>query len=241
MIKIKIADKVIDIHNKYRFIVHLCKDYIVEDEALKCDFEVDATDEEIESESTQELKNLKYLESLAIYRKIADKMPHHSGFLMHGVIIDFDGVGIAFLAKSGVGKSTHMMNWKETFGDRVTVVNGDKPLIKIIDGVPYAYGTPWAGKEFLQTNMRTRLQKICFIERDEVNSCVPFDGDVFKRLLPQIYRSKDPITYFQTLDLVKAMTENTEQYIIKCNKDISSAAIAKEAMFSRTGIEHNRF
>ena len=100
-----------------------------------------------------------YLESLAIYRKIAEKVIEYNGFLLHGVVVEVNKCGIAFLARSGVGKSTHVMLWKELLKNKLTIINGDKPLVRIIDGKIFAYGTAWAGKEKLHKNTKTELRK----------------------------------------------------------------------------------
>ena len=43
-------------------------------------------------------------------------------------LISFDGQGIAFAAPSGTGKTTHIKLWQRLYGDRVEIINGDKPL-----------------------------------------------------------------------------------------------------------------
>lgn len=61
---------------------------------------------------------------------------------------------ILFTAPSGTGKSTHTRMWQECFGERVTVINDDKPLIKINDSEAVIYGTPWCGKHGIETMQR---------------------------------------------------------------------------------------
>ena len=53
-----------------------------------------------------------YLETLAIYRKIAEKMPAYDTFLFHGSAISVDGKAYIFTAKSSTGKSTHARLWR---------------------------------------------------------------------------------------------------------------------------------
>ena len=48
-----------------------------------------------------------YLETLAVYRKIAEWMPMYNTLLFHGSVIAVDGKAYLFTAKSGTGKSTH--------------------------------------------------------------------------------------------------------------------------------------
>ena len=82
-----------------------------------------------------------YLETLAVCRKIAERMPEYDTFLFHGSCIAVDGVGYLFTAKSGTGKSTHTRLWRELLDNRATMVNDDKPLIRIADDGLVIYGT----------------------------------------------------------------------------------------------------
>lgn len=224
MFCIRLADVVFGIENQYNYIENLCREYCVDDtpEIVVC-----ATEEEILAEANDETHDAGYLESLAVYRKIAEEMISRDGFLLHGVVLSVNGVGVAFLAKSGVGKSTHMSLWQSVLGEKVTVINGDKPLVRIIDGKAYAYGTPWAGKEGLQSNACVPLKKICFLERAEENSCVPLEkNDVLIKLLPQVYKPKTGAKLAATLDFVETMINGADFYQIRCNKEISAAETA---------------
>jgi len=224
MFNIRLADVVFSIDNKYSYVEKMCTDYICDDIGQ---VDICVTDEEINAEKTEADSDRGYLESLAVYRKIAEKIIDYKGFLMHGAVVEADGTGVAFLAKSGVGKSTHMMLWEKCLGTKFKVINGDKPLIRLIDGKIYAYGTPWAGKEKLQTNARTELEKICFLERAEENSCMPLSvKNVLEKFFPQIYRPSDGAKIIATLEMAEQVINNAEFYTIRCNMDISAAQTA---------------
>lgn len=231
MLKVQLAGLKIAIDNHYDYIVRYCRDYLCEFETA--DFTVSATEAEIASEDKEnEGYTMGYLETLAIYRKIAEKLVDREGFLMHGVIMDTNDCGIALLAKSGVGKSTHCRMWTELLGDKLTIVNGDKPLIRFDGGIPYAYGTPWAGKEGIQTNTRTPLKKVCFIQRAEENRCTRLDKkSALPRLMVQIYRMPNTELYLKTLDLVSRLVEHVEFYLIECTPAPAAAETAYKTLF----------
>ena len=232
MINVELAEFGIQIDNKYEYLERMCADYV---STRTADITVSVTDEEIQKEESEKITNKGYLESLAVYRKIAEWLPFRDGILMHGVVIDVEGEGIAFLAKSGVGKTTHMMNWKKHLGDKMTVVNGDKPLVRVTEEGIFAYGTPWAGKENLQTNSKTRLSAICFIERSETNECEEFKGDTFRKLLSQTYKPSDPAALIKSVELIGKIMATTRFYVIRCNKDVESAEVAYEKIIKKTG------
>ena len=54
-----------------------------------------------------------YLEDLAVYRRIAERMPLYDTFLCHGSAVAVDGRGYLFAAPSGTGKSTHAQLWQD--------------------------------------------------------------------------------------------------------------------------------
>ncbi len=229
MFVVELAQLNIAIDNKYQYIEDMCKDYITDKAA---DFTVAVTDEEIKAEESVEGDYpAGYLESLAVYRKIADRIIDYDGFLMHGVILDVEDVGVAFCAKSGTGKTTHMLLWKQLLGGKCTIINGDKPLVRIIDGNVYAYGTPWAGKEGFNKNDKTKLKKLCFINRSEENEVIPCTGrDVLEQLMSQIFIPQNGIRLLKTLDLLDRLIKSTDIYSIKCNMDISAAETAYEGI-----------
>lgn len=228
MFVVRLAELNISIENKYDYIKTMCRDYITD---KKADFCVSASDEEIRAEGNGKNFDMGYLESLAIYRKIAKKIIEYNGFLLHGVVAEVNNCGIVFLARSGVGKSTHASLWKELLKDKMTIINGDKPLVRIIDEKIFAYGTAWAGKENLHTNTKTELKKVCFIERSEKNECLLMDkNEVFERLIKQIYSPKDKSLFCLTLEHISALIEKCDFYLIKCNTDILSAKIAYEGI-----------
>lgn len=101
----------------------------------------------------------------------SDRLTSLGGMVLHGSSLAFEGNGLIFSAPSGTGKSTHTGLWREQYGDRVVMVNDDKPAIRFgEDGKPVIYGTPWSGKTELNTNVSAPLRAIVFLERSEKNA-----------------------------------------------------------------------
>ena len=65
--------------------------------------------------------------------------------LFHSSVVSHDAYGYMFLGKSGTGKSTHAQLWLKHIPN-TTLVNDDNPVVRIIEGKPYVYGSPWSGK-----------------------------------------------------------------------------------------------
>jgi hypothetical protein len=173
-----------------------------------------------------------YLETLAVYRKIAERMPAYNTFLFHGSCVAVDGIGYLFTAKSGTGKSTHSRLWRELLGDRAVMVNDDKPLIRVNpDGTATVYGTPWDGKHHLSTNIAVPLKAICILERAKQNTIRQITaGEAYPMLLQQAYRPMDSTALSKTLTLIDKLAASVSLWRLGCNTDIEAARVAYEAM-----------
>ena len=198
MFYIRIADLNVCVENKYKYVRGLCSDYLIGD--CEADITVSATDEEIEAEKAIAAVAVSdgYAESVCIYRNLCKKLPRgFNSYLFHSALIEYEGRGYAFSAKSGTGKSTHIALWQKAFGDEVRIINGDKPILRYIDGEFVGYGTPWCGKEGFGANASVPLKAICFLERGEINSVERISAqDAVARIFHQILTPDD----METLD-----------------------------------------
>lgn len=64
---------------------------------------------------------------------------------IHTSVIQYKGRTVLFLGESGTGKSTHTRLWRENIEGAV-LLNDDSPMLRIIDGKPWMFGSPWSGK-----------------------------------------------------------------------------------------------
>ncbi len=230
MIKIKIAELIIGIDNRFDHIVHLSGDYLCDGEPA---FTVSATDDELVKEAGHQDTECSsgYLESIVVYRKIAEQLPHYDAFVFHGAIISYDGHGFVFTARSGVGKTTHTRLWMSEFGDKASYVNGDKPIVRFKDGVPYAYGTPWRGKEGYGANTSVPLEGVAIIERGSENIAYVIDKkDCAVKIMTQTYIPKSPVAAALTMKLLDRLLSSVKLVRLECNMDPEASHIAKRIL-----------
>ena len=217
-----------------------CEAYLTEG---KADFSVTVTPADIDFEREKsrredELEGIpvrqfsdRYLETLAVYRKIADWMLDFDTLLFHGSAISVDGQGYLFTAKSGTGKSTHTRLWRQIFGDRAVMVNDDKPLLRVLEDQVLVCGTPWDGKHRISTNTCVPLKGICILNRAEENSIVPVSiSKVLPLLLQQSYRPSDPVALAKLLSLLEKVSKRTGLYSLGCNMEPEAALVAYNGM-----------
>lgn len=232
MFKVKIADFIIEIDNKYDFVKNQCREYEVN--GKKSDFAVSCTYEEIEAERDLSPGNNfsdGYLESICLYRHICLELPERGALVFHSAVIEVDKMAYAFAARSGTGKSTHISLWRKYLGDRVKVINGDKPIIRFNGSEFIAYGTPWCGKEGWGENISSPLKSICFIERSEKNKIEKLEKpEAASRLMRQILMPADEQKAVKTLDLADKMLKTVDTWLLYCNISEEAAKIAYEAM-----------
>ena len=132
----RLAGHTIRIESLYSQVHTLCKAYRVDGEAEYCitttpadiayERQRSARADELEGAAVREHAD-PYLETLAVYRKLAQLLVWDDILLMHGAVVAVDGQAYLFTAKSGTGKTTHTRLWMQQFGDRAVMVNGDKP------------------------------------------------------------------------------------------------------------------
>ena len=174
-----------------------------------------------------------YLEELAVYRKIAERMPLYDTFLFHGSAVAVDGQGYLFAARSGTGKSTHARLWQQLLGDRFTYVNDDKPLVRVTGDGAVIYGTPYDGKHHLSNNIAVPLKAICLLQRGTENSIRRLSArEAFPRLMQQVYCPEDREVFARTMGLLQELTRQVRFYELSCNMDIEAARVAFEGMVS---------
>lgn len=234
--KICIADFCIDIGPTYEHLRELCKPYRVPDE-MPADLKIEISDADLAHELQLAKKEgvvsalTSFAKSMAIYRKICAYALEHDAFLMHCAVIEYEGRGYAFSAPSGTGKTTHIRLWQEVFGaDRVTVVNGDKPILRLIDGVFYAYGTPWCGKEGYNTNTRVPLCGLCFVTRGAENRIRRISvEEAIPHLFSQIMVT-DSANLARQMELAAALLDKVPAYLLTCNMEPEAACVAYAGM-----------
>ena len=227
----KIAGCNIEIHSLHRDVHLLCREYCCD---APPDFVIETTQSDIEAERTHSETGTfsdGYLETLAAYRKIADRMLDYDTLLLHGSCVAVDGIGYLFTAKSGTGKSTHTRLWRECFGSRAMMVNDDKPLIRVTESGAIAYGTPWNGKHGLGENIAVPLRAICILSRDAENHIEPTDKNrALPMLLQQTHRPADASGMTKMLTLTNRLANTVNLYRLGCNMETEAAEIAYRGM-----------
>lgn len=212
---IRIANRNILVHSIYTRVYELCKPYITEGSVIP-DVEIRITDNLIKEEKERILStsiivtDIRNIEWMLLHRMISEALLAYDTMLMHGAVVAVDNSAYIFTAKSGTGKTTHIQSWLAN-NDNAYVVNGDKPYIIIpkTDECPMACGSPWAGKEKMQTNTIVPLKAIVLMERADENRIERVSlVQILPDLLQQVYQPENREKMRQTLTLIQRLSKN---------------------------------
>lgn len=228
---ISVAGLNIGIEYTHKYVARYCKRFRTDAEP---DFTVTTTPEDWEAErlaAEDENIGTGILEFTCIHREIAKRLPDYDAFVMHGAAMSANGKGYLFTAPSGTGKTTHIRMWKELFPEQVGCINGDKPIVRKIDGQFYFCGSPWRGKERYGSTDILPIGGICLLERAKENTIQKVTAaEIFPQLSHQVYFQKDQKQLVKFLDLFDEMLSAVPLYRMGCNMDPTAAEMSFTAM-----------
>ena len=213
--------------NRYEYVKALCRDYWTQ----KPGELITICKEQIAREQTDGGQwPAPYLESLAVYRAICERLVARDVVLFHCSALAYRQRGYLFAAPSGTGKSTHARLWREILGDAVRMINDDKPLLRITSEGVTVYGTPFAGKEGLQENSSAPVGGIVLLHQAESNRVRRLSPrEAYPMLLNQTYRPKDGAGLMKTLELVQRLSE-LPVYSMGCTISREVVALAVQTL-----------
>lgn len=228
VLKYKIADLIVELNPKYNNTIELAKPFLYYGEK-KADFELFVSDEYLEQlmSKAAEGVTVEKIENFALGNVFNRRAINYSVMLVHSSALIYNGGAYLFSGASGVGKSTHTKLWLKAFGDKVHIMNDDKPVVKLYDDYAVAFGTPFDGGSGIALNESYPLKAIIFVERGEKNSVrVPENREIVQRLYFQTAHMVNRETAEKLLNNIEKLLSLTKFYILTCNMDVSAAYVA---------------
>lgn len=173
-------------------------------------------------------ENSVYMESGELFYV---KLIKRGGMMLHSSAVELDGRAYLFSGPSGMGKSTHARLWKSLF-ENAKVLNDDKPALREVDGVWYAYGTPWCGKDGININMKAEIAGICFLKRGDKNAIrrIPKIEAVSAILSQTIanFAISEPI--HALMGVIERLVDKIPIYELICKAEPEAAELSYETM-----------
>lgn len=170
------------------------------------------------------------LYSCAVLRKLSKLvMYHYNGILIHGAALLYTGKAYLFVAPSGTGKTTHVMLWQKCLGDKMAILNGDKPFLRVHDGAITVYGGPWQGKESYGMNSSAPLGGVFLLHRGEENTVrqasVP---EALQKLLMSTVFPEDAEGRSKVLAVMNCLCSTVPVGILHCNMEDEAVYTVKK-------------
>ena len=153
--------------------------------------------------------------------------------LLHASVVRYQGKAYAFTAPSGTGKSTQVANWLRAI-DGCDLINDDNPIIRMIDGKPMLYGSPWSGKTPCYRNVEAPLGAVIKIERADSDYTTPLSPlQAFSTLITACSSMKwDEDIHDKTCQTISAIVGSTKMMTLHCTPHTSSAIVCKNALYT---------
>ncbi len=151
--------------------------------------------------------------------------------LIHASLVRHRGYGYAFIAKSGTGKSTQVALWLKHIPD-CDLMNDDNPVVRIVDGKPRIFGSPWSGKTPCYRNVEAPLGAITRIDRATTNSIEQVTPVMaFASILPACSTMKwDKDIFNNICNTITHIIETTAIYTLHCRPDEEAAQICNKTI-----------
>lgn len=151
--------------------------------------------------------------------------------LLHASLVRQNGYGYAFIAKSGTGKSTQVSMWLRYLSG-CDLMNDDNPILRIIDGTPYIYGSPWSGKTPCYRNVKAKLGAITRIDRTQKNYVEKLSpAEAFASILPSCSSMKWDLDIFNNIcNTISHLVELSDIYTLHCLPNREAAIVCNQAI-----------
>lgn len=168
---------------------------------------------------------------LILGKKFSEGLLDYDGLVLHSSAVAYENKAYLFSADPGIGKSTHTSFWTKCFNG-AKVINDDKPALRLLDGVFYAYGTPWSGSTPINLNTKVPLQAICFIERADKNSIerITDNAEIIKLFMPQTQRHVSNDKAEKLMLILEKLIYSVPFYKLRCLPNEDAAKLAYEIM-----------
>lgn len=154
----------------------------------------------------------------------------HSSFITH------NGQAILFSAPSGTGKSTQAALWEQHAG--AEQINGDRSVIRCVDGVWTAFGFPFAGSSGIYKNKSAPIRAIVVLRQAPENAIARLGASEAFRLL----YSETAIQRWNTqghaaaVDLLIRLSAAVPVYRLGCTPDERAVNLLQKTLASQEDI-----
>ena len=153
-------------------------------------------------------------------------------FVFHAVAMRWHDKAWLITAPPGIGKSTQYKNLKELYPEEISIINGDRPILQILDdGGIMVHPSPWNGKENWCGAEAAPLAGIIFLKHGE---------NVIEPVSPKAMANSTFFSIFQSFDtgeviqkaakLAQQLLKSVPLWQLTNRGDLASSALIYDVM-----------
>lgn len=148
----------------------------------------------------------------------------------HGVLMEYQGMGIIISAPSGTGKTTHARLWRDI--KNALIINGDRAVCRRENGRWIGYGLPWSGTSGEQINRSVPMKALVVLERGEENEAHHVsDMEAFGKAFPHLLYTKwDKSMADKALDGIDSFLKDIPVIRLSCRPDPEAVEVLDRAL-----------
>ena len=152
-------------------------------------------------------------------------------FSLHSSLVRrAEGDSILFTAPSGTGKSTQADLWVEYAG--ADILNGDRSMLRRVDGVWTAFGSPFAGSSSIFRNESAPVRALVVLRQAPENTirrlslAEAFRAIYSESVLPRWHTE----AHQRVISLVTEIVSETPVYLLACTPDDRPVTLLKKTL-----------
>ncbi|MDF2472236.1 MAG: hypothetical protein K0R21_18 [Anaerocolumna sp.] len=152
------------------------------------------------------------------------------GIMFHGVVMQWEGMGIIICGHSGIGKTTHTRMWKDS--ENAKILNGDRALCYKKESIWYTSGAPWSGSSGEYSSKCAELKAVVILEQAEVNEIEvlpPLKG-ALELIQLAFAPAWDDKLINCSFDAIDDIAQNIQVLKLRCQPNLDAVSVLKAGL-----------
>lgn len=156
----------------------------------------------------------------------------HGAMLLHSSVVMQEGKCVLFSGPSGAGKSTQAQLWKDRLGS--SIINGDRCLIRQLDGAFWGGGSPWCGTSGIRRKEMSPIAGIFLVCQAPENAVRRLGPDAFLPMLTQTtVNSWDRDFMNKVTGMIADLMIRVPVYRLECTVGTEAVELAYRTLFNK--------
>ncbi len=156
---------------------------------------------------------------------ICSKLAFYNAILLHASSVACNENGVLFTGFSGAGKTTQAKLWEKHVN--ADVINGDKAILREIDGNIYVCGLPWKGSSKYCLNKVAKLKGIVILRQANENQISRLNMlEATEKFMPHVFLPHwDNECLDKAIDTFEKILNNVPVYLLECRADSEAVTL----------------